>query len=155
MTPSSTPPEHQGNAGQALAGVLDIEADIFAEMTALVAAQRGALLAADAPQIERLSARLDTLSTRFRLMDSERVRLERALGNLPAAPPLERARASAQRALALLLREAAVAGTVVERLGETILARTSQSGLNEATLYGADGATQPAVASGARLSTKG
>jgi len=137
----------------ALAGVLEAEAELFAELAEMSVEQRHALLAADSARLGELAALAETLALRFTLLDRERQRLEAdAAGSGPA---VERARAGALSAFQRMLRETAVSGMVLERWGDTFAARQAAVSSIVASTYLPDGRAPGAPASGVRLSTEG
>ncbi|MBP7146469.1 MAG: flagellar export chaperone FlgN [Acidobacteria bacterium] len=146
--------ESRRDAAAALGGVLEAQARLFGELTGLVAEQRRALLAADRERLEQLCREATTLATRFALLEDERGRLESA-GAAQDRPDLENARGAAARALAVLLREAAVAGTVLERLGDTFQTRDAAVSSAFGTAYLPDGRPASAAPAGGALSAEG
>lgn len=144
-----------------LTAILRAQVALFVELRELVIAQRQALLAADEPEALRLNARAETLATRFRLLEEQRRRCDPPSASTPADDALAgdaelaTARREAAAGLAALLREAAVAGTVLERLGETLLTRRGLVDPLSAPSYRADGRARTAVASGNALAVEG
>lgn len=108
--------------GAATSAVLDAQARLFGELAELARGQRRALLAGDQGALEEMSLRAETLATRFRLLEDERSRQEQEQPQ-PQGRLVERAREGARRALAALLEEVAISATVLERWGDTVMAR--------------------------------
>jgi len=147
-------PDPRLSAAERLAGVLEAEAALFREFAAQADLQRRALLAGDVATLERLADRADALALRFRLLEEERGRLEGEVGD-GTSPRLARARDEARRELVVLLREAAVSGTVLDRLGDTFGVRAAAVSGICGTTYLPDGRARESASPGERLSAEG
>ena len=143
----------QARTAAALADLLQAEAALFDELSDLSGMQRRALARAAEAELAQAASRAETLATRFRLLEEERGRIESFV------PEGERrvaeARAALARALGRLLRETAVSGAVLERLGDTVAARQAAVGGLLASTYRPDGRGASRRPAGARLSAEG
>ncbi len=137
----------------ALISIYGAQSTLYAELRELVIAQRQALLATDAAALTQLTARAESLATRFRMLEDERVRLE--LDTALHGDEVFAARQQAAAGLSALLREAAVAGTVIERVGDTLLARQGLVDPLGAPSYRADGRPRSASSTGLSLVAEG
>lgn len=138
----------------ALVSLLDAEAEVFRQLGGLTGEFRAALTDADVDRLNALGDRAETLATQFRMIESERSRVEQELGE-SGAPALEAARGRLLEALRGLLRQGAVSGTVLDRLADTAAARQAAvAGLFGAS-YLADGSSAPWRVRGASLSAEG
>lgn len=107
-----------------LIDLLAAQSALLSELRELTIRQRHALLAGDVALVSDLAGRAETLATRHRLLEEERSRLDGLLADEERDDPrLRAARRAAASTFGALLREAAVAGTVLERLGDTLAAR--------------------------------
>ncbi len=147
-------PDPRLPAAERLATVLEAEAELFREFAARAAEQRRALLAADADALDRLADRADALALRFRMLEEQRGRLE-AVVEGDGSPRLGRAREEARRALVFLLREAAISGTVLDRVGDTFGVRAAAVSGACGTTYLPDGRAREEASPGGRLSAEG
>lgn len=117
--------------------MLRAQAAVLAELRELVAQQRQALMQADEQRLLELASKAETYATRFALLEQERLHLEAVEpGHTEEQRQL---RDELATALAALLREAAVAGTVLERFGETLWARHTAHDPLGPSSYRADG----------------
>ncbi len=147
-------PDPRLSAPERLAAVLEAEAELFREFATQADEQRRALLAGDVAALERLADRADALALRFRMLEEQRGRLEAEVDGDPP-PRLARAWDEARRALVGLLREAAVSGTVLDRLGDTFGVRAAAVSGICGTTYLPDGRPREAAAAGGNLSAEG
>ncbi len=139
-----------------LADLLRAEAAVFIEMAGLAAEQRRALLAADPERLEAVVRRAEGATTRFRLLEDERRRVEDGLAPDAAGDPgLHDAREAVLVALGRLLHETSVSGSVLEKLGDSALARQAAVGGLFNTTYMPDGRAAACGATGMRLSAEG
>jgi hypothetical protein len=137
------------------AAVLEAEAALFQELAELMPVQRQALLDGDRAALEESSSLADTLATRFRMLEQERVRLESESGGDLLASPDEIVRVARARlltALQGLMRDGAVNGTLLARLGDTVAARQAAVASLFGSAYLADGRPAALRASGVSLS---
>lgn len=140
-------------SAEALIGLYRSQRALYEELQELVIAQRHALLATDATALTRLTARAESLATRFRILEDERLRLESSSENQDDS--IFEARQAALLGLSLLLREAAVAGTVIERIGDTLLARQGLVDPMSAPSYSATGRPRQTPTAGQSLAAEG
>lgn len=147
---------HEPDTPASLAELLRAEAAVFDELADLAVRQRRALLDADEDRLLALAGQAETLATRFQLIEDERARVER-IGSHGAEddPRLTDATAILRSALSRLLRETAVSGAVLERLGDTVAARQAAVGALFGTTYLSDGRRTMRRASGAALCAEG
>ncbi|UCF66054.1 MAG: flagellar export chaperone FlgN [Acidobacteriota bacterium] len=147
--------EPQQGSPSGLPAVLDAEAELFGDLAQLAAEQRRALLKADSERLEQLADRAHTLATRFRLLDRERLRLEQDVEPGDENDALARARSRVAVALQTLLEQAALSGTVLGRLGDTVATRQAAVSALFGSAYLPDGRPVTPRASGVSLSREG
>lgn len=145
---------HPETGSTALAGLLEAQATLFGELAELVVQQRRALLAAEEDHLLDLAGKAENLATRFRLLETERGRLE-ADSKTEDGPEMKRARHRFQEAFGRLLRETAVSGTVLERLGDTVAARQALVGSLFAMTYLPNGRPARVAAGSSALCMEG
>lgn len=140
-------------SAEALISLYRTQSAVYDELRELVIAQRHALLATDAAALSHLTARAESLAARFRILEDERLRLESSTPD--QGESVFAARQEAALGLSLLLREAAVAGTVIERVGDTLLARQALVDPMSAPSYSADGSPRQTQTAGRSLAAEG
>ena len=121
-------------------------------MAELAREHRKALARMETEVLEGIADRAETLATRFRLLEEERVRLE-ASGSDGEA--VVRARESAAQSLQQLLREGAVSGVVLNRLADTVAARNAAVASLFGSTYLANGRQAGWRVQGSSLSAEG
>ncbi len=138
---------------RALIGILQAQAKVFEELAQLASDQKIALARMESDRLDAFTVRAETLETRFRLLEEERQRLEAEPGEGGSA--VEEARATAGGALRALLREGAVAGTVLTRLADTVAARKAAVASLFGSTYLANGRQAGWRIQGSSLSVEG
>ena len=156
MRPDS--PSARSDTSIRIAAVIEAEAAVFEELAALMPVQRRALLDADHDEVQRCAACAETLATRFRFLEQERVRLEPEEGNESSTSedgPLADARARLMAALESLMKDGAVNGTLLARLGDSVLARQAVIASLFGAAYLSDGRAAVMPSTGLSLSKEG
>lgn len=138
---------------RALIGILQAQALVFEELAQLASDQKRALARMEFDRLDAFAVRAETLETRFRLLEEERQHLEAEPGLGGSA--VEEARAAAGSALRALLREGAVAGTVLTRLADTVAARKAAVASLFGSTYLANGRQAGWRIQGSSLSVEG
>ncbi len=155
-----TPDAHASRAAHAvrIAAVIEAEAAVFEELAALMPVQRRALLDADADEVGRCAACAETLATRFRLLEQERARLAADSATDEEDDPsgvLAAAHARLIAALETVMKDGAVGGTLLARLGDSVIAREALLASLHGAAYLPNGRAASIPAHGTALSTEG
>lgn len=140
------------------AAVIEAQAAVFEELAALMPEQRRGLLDGDRDAVERCAALAETLATRFQLLEKERARLASEAGDdAPTTDdePLSAARARLMAALEALMKDGAVNGTLLARLGDSVMARQAAIASLFGAAYLSDGRAAGMPSAGLSLSKEG